>query len=1587
MKILTKYLFVAVVMTFAATASAYSPVEIKLDTTNAAAKNDITGTSSTSSGVTTYTIKTTGTDPFWTSFIIGQALTGDYNTLSFEYNCTSGVNSLEVFFSPIVGGRSRNYGTLELTGSSEWKTFSVDISEARNALSWGFSANDQLRFDWGSKSGVTIKVRNLQLSAEVAWDTYADTWVAWDDLGREVANSDNGASTTISNRHIGMFYYIWHGQHGTEYKDITKMLAENPSNPAFGPEGAFHWWGEPAMGYYKAGNKYITAKHMQMLVDAGVDFYFFDVTNAFTYVSQVKVVMDEIDRRTSLGLKSPRLVFCLHSNPGATLQTLWDNFYSKSEYNKYWFMWQNKPLILVDKNDSSVAALSSTIRNYFTFRNCWAWMGGQKADEWGWLEYYPQAAGYTMNGSTKVTEQISVSSAQHPYSKIGKSYKSGREPSLDTYALTSRTAYGDYAAEQWSRALSVKAPVLMFTQWNEWMAQRFIIKNSSEIGNVRPGATGAIGETYFVDAYNQEFNRDIEPSKNPLIRDNYYLQFVSYSRQYRGVKKIMASREGKTIKLDGTMTQWSSVKPEFRDEPGDVRYTNTTAMSEECLVRSSNDIKLSKATCDENYVYFYTSCAAAITSPSASDAGAWMQLFLNTDADYSTGWCGYDYMTKLNASGTYCLFKNSTNGKYKWSSQGAVQYFVSGSEMYVAIPKDKINAGDKVVIDFKWADNVPANPDILDFISNGDCAPNGRFNYRYKGHVGGLPIDIKLGETNHDVTITTYNNSDGQVHYIFKNTGTDPYTISQQLGAAVTKAKYPKISFEYAATAETDLQVFFCGADFPLSESASIHYTLPKTSSNSTYRTYQLDITPAYGFKNSAGTAWGAKTSQIRFDFGSTNGAQFRMRNVKIMNLADDKSFKQRELTAGGTIVIEAEDYDIGGKGVGYSNRAGETTCTAYRSDNECATITNSDPSGGSNGYCIKNMGSDWDKYVNGVYSSGTNITVPLAIHNWGAWYEYTFNVKEAMNVKMRVKHGVHFGSYGTIATLGAHLGGYTMSSRHEDWVKRYTASCAISIDGKRVYTTQTKRPRCTTTDAATYQTVLNTPSKWTSTLWGTAEKTDTLYFYPNKANINTWAPYYHNDYDYVDVSLTAGMHTLRVTSMSSQWVFDCIEIVSQSEAPAAPAKPTFSPAAGTYTSSQNVSISCSTAGAEIRYTLNGSTPTATSALYTSPIAINETTTIKAIAIKDGQSSSVATAAYVINVGPQPPYIDPSLFVFTKVYDSTGNVVAHADGRFSTGYGGYVYVTDKAAASIYKYDINGTRSLAYSGLTGIGTAISSDDAGNLLVNKGFSGAGSGSNWMIIEPNGTTHDLTLDYGDSGVSAARTDAVGRVLGNMMSNTGAYVCILPSGSTSGAIFKIVNGAQSGSPTAVDLGFTADATAIAQPVATAVSSVVSNPAGSFLYRLRGNKNVTTKAIARTSSDGFDVFTLGGNTYLVEPTGTNYCDGYTIHLLGSEEAVAEKTETVSSGSQRFQSLTARVSEDGTYAYIYQNVSGHNTSIYRYGMPPTSVEEVTVPTVVDQVYYNLQGVRVSQPAAGQIVIRVTTMSDGTVLSKKVLITK
>ena len=90
-------------------------------------------------------------------------------------------------------------------------------------------------------------------------------------------------------------------------------------------------------------------------------------------------------------------------------------------------------------------------------------------------------------------------------------------------------------------------------------------------------------------------------------------------------------------------------------------------------------------------------------------------------------------------------------------------------------------------------------------------------------------------------------------------------------------------------------------------------------------------------------------------------------------------------------------------------------------------------------------------------------------------------------------------------------------------------------------------------------------------------------------------------------------------------------------------ATPTFDPAAGTYTSAQNVTISSTTEGATIYYTTNGEDPTTSSSVYSSAINVSTNTTIKAIAVKEGNdNSAVATATYqIVNIEHAGTEADP----------------------------------------------------------------------------------------------------------------------------------------------------------------------------------------------------------------------------------------------------------------------------------------------------------------------------------------------------------
>ncbi len=105
---------------------------------------------------------------------------------------------------------------------------------------------------------------------------------------------------------------------------------------------------------------------------------------------------------------------------------------------------------------------------------------------------------------------------------------------------------------------------------------------------------------------------------------------------------------------------------------------------------------------------------------------------------------------------------------------------------------------------------------------------------------------------------------------------------------------------------------------------------------------------------------------------------------------------------------------------------------------------------------------------------------------------------------------------------------------------------------------------------------------------------------------------------------------TLEAFATASGYITSVVSVANYQIYPVLPA-PMFSPAAWIYPTPQTVSISDSTASATIYYTIDGTTPTASSAVYSGPVVVSATKTLKAIAEETGYTNSpVSAAVYTI---------------------------------------------------------------------------------------------------------------------------------------------------------------------------------------------------------------------------------------------------------------------------------------------------------------------------------------------------------------------
>lgn len=561
-------------------------------------------------------------------------------------------------------------------------------------------------------------------------------------------------------------------------------------------EGSYHW-GEPEMGYFLSQDEYVIRKDMSMLTDAGVDVLVMDVTNAVRYWDEWDVTFSTMQKMKAEGNKVPKFIFWAFNGPVITVvQDLYDRIFKQEKYKDLWFYWDGKPLLLyngnptVDANGEGVKnpnphydAAAKTdknnphygnpdyteefytdytkeVKNFFTLRTMWwgyyEWAGKRfvgTEDNWSFgysmadpkvKAMKPEELLATHNGKR---EQAAVTPAQHPVTMtkenmgVGKSWsRQNGQPKLNEYDLPEPTyvpwlgktvknpeGYGIYFQERWDEAIAANPEFLYVNDWNEWTAGKYQPDN----GKTTPWL-GRDNPFFFVDQYNSEFNRCIHPMKGGYT-DNYYMQMAQNIRKYKGVRPIEEQSGFRSIKIDGTFSDWKEIKNEFRDTKGDTFHRDAIGYAGIKYVNNSgrNDVITSKISVSKDAVSFYAETSENLTSHTGKN---WMLLFIDSDNNPNTGWYGYDYVINKSVKSektTTLMRYNAANTENPWIEVADLKYRYAGTELELYIPRKLIGLlGDQFTFDFKWSDNAAELNDPISFCTDGDTAPNRRFNYR-----------------------------------------------------------------------------------------------------------------------------------------------------------------------------------------------------------------------------------------------------------------------------------------------------------------------------------------------------------------------------------------------------------------------------------------------------------------------------------------------------------------------------------------------------------------------------------------------------------------------------------------------------------------------------------------------------------------------------------------------------------------------------------------------------------------------------------------------------------------------------------------
>ena len=353
--------------------------------------------------------------------------------------------------------------------------------------------------------------------------------------------SEYGLDITFKDDLVGINYSTWHDyakayNFGVTY-DLSKILAGQGN---YGPTNHFHYWSEPALGYYSNMDENVVRTHMTQLANAGVDFIVIDNTNVLTSwkkdilgnsgmtgwdlygVKPTVFLLDTCLKMRAEGLKTPYVVFWNRNVEGWDVcNELYRSIVKLDKYKDLWVYWRvdanglAKPLMLgtgttgvevetdwaAQYNTPSGAIL---LGKKFNYRTMWG-LQNSETQNWSFLNNTvnnPRAPITDPATGNTYYEQICVCAAA--------------QANYMSYPSATSRQHGVTFYNQWKQAFKYRPKIVILTWWNEWVAQR------------QPNGQ-------FVDLYTPEYSRDLEPMKGGF-GDQYYQWMIQYIAAYKGHK-------------------------------------------------------------------------------------------------------------------------------------------------------------------------------------------------------------------------------------------------------------------------------------------------------------------------------------------------------------------------------------------------------------------------------------------------------------------------------------------------------------------------------------------------------------------------------------------------------------------------------------------------------------------------------------------------------------------------------------------------------------------------------------------------------------------------------------------------------------------------------------------------------------------------------------------------------------------------------------------------------------------------------------------------------------------------------------------